>query len=206
MLELASAHDGVDAPVSSQFDPGLAHHVPTNSMGGTPRRIGAWSQFGRLDLHRPPARGGWADCPPKFPRPELLRIAGRVEREIATKSADVHTYYTHVCSPNPYSATPYPPPAAARAWFAPGMSAFYRFGRAPIPPPCPLTPCAHSAFTRDGRLPCPSSCPCRCRRAWSERRACARCSARAHVAAVSPGISCLAARWPAPHAAAAPPP
>ena len=99
--------------------PGTLHPVPSRSrlrLGGTPRPIGAWSQFGRLDLHRPPARGGWADCPPKFPRPELLRVAGRVEREIATKSADVHTYYTHVCIPNPYSATPYPPPAAARAW------------------------------------------------------------------------------------------
>ena len=37
--------------------------------------------------------------------------------------------------PNPYSATPYPPPAAARAWFSPGVSAFYRFSCAPILPP-----------------------------------------------------------------------
>ena len=40
------------------------------------------------------------------------------------------------------------PPAAARAWFSPGLSAFYRFSCAPIPIPCPLTPpchCLHAA-------------------------------------------------------------
>jgi len=54
MLELASAHDGVDAPVSSQFDPGLAHHVPTNNIGravqAAPDRSQApgWSREHRL--------------------------------------------------------------------------------------------------------------------------------------------------------------
>ena len=52
-----------------------------------------------------------------------------------------------MCSATPACVQPLPA-AAARAWFSPGLSAFYRFSCAPITIPCPLTPpchCPHAA-------------------------------------------------------------
>ena len=50
-----------------------------------------------------------------------------------------------MCSATPACVQPLPP-AAARAWFSPGLSALYRFSCAPIPIPCPLTPPCHSLY------------------------------------------------------------
>ena len=130
--------------------PGTLHPVPRESRlwrGGTPRPVGAWSQFALLDPTQPRTHRGWRPVPRGFPdqrcpaaAPVGSGDAGESAGNAATHAGDAAT---HAPSPSPT------PTAHARA-------------------------CAHlwpkSQLTRAARRPCRRACPCPCPSSCRSRR------------------------------------